>query len=79
MYSTSETPFSAFCHYISRSYQEYRLDVTFCSEETFVWAWFAFVQLQEAALDNKMQCPTCGPSPKVVIADGVSLATQHTE
>jgi hypothetical protein len=26
-----------------------------------------------------MQCPTCGPSPKVVIADGVSLATQHTE
>ncbi|KAH9834932.1 uncharacterized protein C8Q71DRAFT_710867, partial [Rhodofomes roseus] len=48
-------------------------DTLFCTNETFVQVWFAFTRLQ--LLDSGMQCPTCGPSPKIIIADGVSLAT----
>lgn len=76
-YTASETPFAAFCLNVRRSYQEHGFEVPFCSEETFVRVWFAFIQLQE--LDSGMKCPTCGPTPKVVIADGVSLGTQRSK
>ncbi|RDB17535.1 hypothetical protein Hypma_001242 [Hypsizygus marmoreus] len=72
-FTASETPFSAFCLTVRRCYEDHSSTMSFCSDETFVRAWFAFVRLQE--LDSKMECPTCGPCPSLVIADGVSLAT----
>ncbi|KAF9463495.1 hypothetical protein BDZ94DRAFT_1163969, partial [Collybia nuda] len=71
MYTASETPFSAFCLTISRTYMKHGPKVKFCSDDTFVRVWFAFIHLQE--LDSGMKCPTCGPSPKIIIADGISL------
>ncbi|KAJ2957100.1 hypothetical protein NUW54_g14623 [Trametes sanguinea] len=77
MFTASETPFSAFCLTIRRQYEDVASGMQFCSEETFVRAWFAFVQIQR--LDSSMACPTCGPSPSIVIADGVSLATHASK
>ncbi|ETW80925.1 hypothetical protein HETIRDRAFT_319999, partial [Heterobasidion irregulare TC 32-1] len=76
-FTTSETPFSAFCATVRHSYEEHSLGNKFCSDETFVRAWFAFVRLQK--LDSGMTCPTCGPNPSVVIADGVSLGTHSSK
>ncbi|KAJ8596806.1 hypothetical protein M405DRAFT_725472 [Rhizopogon salebrosus TDB-379] len=73
-YTASETPFSAFCLTVRRSYQDSTGDeFSFCSDDTFVRVWFAFTRRQ--CLDSGMQCPTCGSSPDIVIADGVSLGT----
>ncbi|RPD53348.1 hypothetical protein L226DRAFT_342191 [Lentinus tigrinus ALCF2SS1-7] len=69
-FTASETPFSAFCLATRRRYENYSEDMKFCSEETFVRAWFAFIQLQE--LGGTMLCPTCGTRPPVIIADGAS-------
>ncbi|KAH9940291.1 hypothetical protein B0H21DRAFT_657713, partial [Amylocystis lapponica] len=77
VYTASETPFSAFCLTISRTYVENGFEMIFCSDETFVRVWFAYVRLQE--LDSGMACPTCGPSPRIVIADGVSLGTHSSK
>ncbi|KAI0373712.1 hypothetical protein BV20DRAFT_988743, partial [Pilatotrama ljubarskyi] len=76
-FTASETPCSAFCVTIRRHYEDHSYGMQFCSDETFVRAWFAFVQLQN--LGNTMSCPTCGPSPTIVIADGVSLATHASK
>ena len=81
-FTASETPFSAFCRTMRRQYMD-QMDSSsgahaqFCADETFVRAWFAFAQLQD--LGNTMSCPTCGPNPHVVIADGISLATQSSK
>ncbi|KAG1750673.1 hypothetical protein EDD22DRAFT_764764, partial [Suillus occidentalis] len=72
-YTASETPFSAFCLTVRRSYQDAEDENSFCSDDTFVRVWFAFTRRQ--CLDSGMQCPTCGSSPDIVIADGVSLGT----
>ncbi|KAG2028938.1 hypothetical protein BDR03DRAFT_819427, partial [Suillus americanus] len=72
-YTASETPFSAFCLTVRRSYQDAGDENSFCSDDTFVRVWFAFTRRQ--SLDSGMQCPTCGSSPDIVIADGVSLGT----
>ena len=74
-YTASETPFSAFCLTIRRSYMDHDITMKFCSDETFVRVWFAFAKIQQ--LDSEMKCPVCGPYPQVVIADGISLST-HT-
>ncbi|KAH9856697.1 hypothetical protein C2E23DRAFT_882019 [Lenzites betulinus] len=76
-FTASETPFAAFCLTIRRQYEDRCPGLPFCSDETFVRAWFSFVELQD--LDSGFQCPTCGPSPTVVIADGVSLATHASK
>ncbi|KAI0638143.1 hypothetical protein C8Q77DRAFT_412950 [Trametes polyzona] len=76
-YTASETPFSAFCLTMRRQYEDHAPGMQFCSDETFVRAWFAFVQLQD--LESSMKCPTCGPAPRIVIADGVSLATHASK
>ncbi|KIJ11559.1 hypothetical protein PAXINDRAFT_157266 [Paxillus involutus ATCC 200175] len=72
-FTASETAFSAFCLTVRRMYIDSRWDMEFCSDETFVRVWFAFTQVQ--TLDSGMWCPTCGTSPAVVIADGISLGT----
>ncbi|KAL7281257.1 LOW QUALITY PROTEIN: hypothetical protein ACG7TL_004565 [Trametes sanguinea] len=76
-FTASETPFSAFCLTVRRQYEDKDPKMKFCSDETFVRAWFAFVQLQD--FGNTMVCPTCGPSPAIVIADGVTLATHASK
>lgn len=76
-FTTSETPFSAWCLYIRRQYQENESDIGFCSDETLVRVWFAFVVLQQ--LDSGMTCPTCGPTPNVIVVDGISLGTQSSK
>ncbi|KAF9230538.1 hypothetical protein BU15DRAFT_69113 [Melanogaster broomeanus] len=72
-YTASETPLSAFCLTVRRAYLDYGDSNTFCSDDTFVHVWFAFTRIQE--LDSGMMCPTCGLTPDVVIADGISLGT----
>lgn len=77
-YTASETPFSAFCIMVRRLYMNNGLaEDSFCSDETFVRAWFAFTDIQE--LDSGMTCSTCGPHPEVIIVDGLSLATQSSK
>ncbi|KII82852.1 hypothetical protein PLICRDRAFT_96050 [Plicaturopsis crispa FD-325 SS-3] len=76
-FTTSETPFSAFCSTVRHTYMEYGVQNTFCSDDTFVRVWFAFTRLQN--LDSGMACPLCGPSPEIVIADGISLGTHHSK
>ncbi|KAK7687207.1 hypothetical protein QCA50_009712 [Cerrena zonata] len=76
MYTASETPFSAFCLTVRRWYEDnsaINSHLTFCSDETFVRVWFAFIQLLD--IDSKMVCPQCGPNPDIIIVDGVSLST----
>ncbi|KAK7685317.1 hypothetical protein QCA50_011680 [Cerrena zonata] len=73
MYTASETPFSAFCLNVRRWYQDSGTNTSFCSDETFVRVWFAYVRLLD--IDSKMTCPKCGPNPDVIIVDGVSLST----
>ncbi|KAF9230279.1 hypothetical protein BU15DRAFT_83840 [Melanogaster broomeanus] len=72
-FTASETPFSAFCLTVRRAYLDHSREMEFCSDETFVRVWFKFTQIQ--TLDSGMWCPTCGSSPEVVIADGISLGT----
>ncbi|KAH8105834.1 hypothetical protein BXZ70DRAFT_1036489, partial [Cristinia sonorae] len=76
-FTASETPFTAFCLVMRRTYMEHGFEQSFCSVDTFIRVWFAFIRLQD--LDSSMLCPTCGPSPSVVIADGVSLAPQMSK
>ncbi|KIK94476.1 hypothetical protein PAXRUDRAFT_142731, partial [Paxillus rubicundulus Ve08.2h10] len=72
-FTASETPFSAFCLTVRQAYLDHSREMEFCSDETFVQVWFRFTQIQ--TLDSGMWCPTCGSSPGVVIADGISLRT----
>jgi hypothetical protein len=46
--------------------------IAFCVNEIFESAWLVFVHLQE--IESNMQCSLCGPYPKVVIADGISVS-----
>lgn len=76
-FTSSETPFSAFCLTTRRRYFDADPLRPFCSEDTFVRVWFAFIRLQR--LDSRMSCPTCGSTPDVVIADGISLGTHRSK
>lgn len=76
-FTSSETPFSAFCLTTRRRYFDVDPYRPFCSEDTLVRVWFAFARLQQ--LDSRMSCPTCGSTPDVVIADGVSLGTHRSK
>jgi hypothetical protein len=68
----SETPFNAFYRTIQDEYLSNESPVTFCDDNIFEYAWFAFIRLQE--IQSTMQCSLCGPHPKVVIADGISVS-----
>ena len=71
-FTRSETPFNAFYHSIQDEYLNAHSSVEFCDDETFEYAWFAFIRLQE--IESSMECSICGPNPKVVIADGISVS-----
>ncbi|KAH7903036.1 hypothetical protein BJ138DRAFT_980104, partial [Hygrophoropsis aurantiaca] len=72
-YTASGTLFSAFCLTVRWTYLDYGFHNEFCSDDTFVRVWFAFTRIQQ--LDSGMLCPTCGSSPEVISADGISLGT----
>jgi len=55
------------CHY-----QVHCSSIAFVGEKVFRTAWFSYIRL--VRFENDMQCPHCGPSPKVTIWDGVTLA-----
>jgi hypothetical protein len=67
-----ETPFNAFYLHIKDQYLDTQSPVEFCDGEIFEYAWFAFIHLQE--IQSSMVCSRCGPNPKVVIADGISVS-----
>jgi len=71
-FTRSETPFHAFYQSIQDEYLNAHSPVDFCDEEVFEYAWFAFIQLQE--IQSSMECSICGPNPKVIIADGISVS-----
>lgn len=73
-YTSSETPFVAWVTVLSRRYELYGSQVPFVGPDLFRSAWFAYVSTQ--SFENDFQCPTCGPVPKQVICDGITLAFQ---
>jgi hypothetical protein len=72
MFVASATPFVAYVTATRRTYEESVSPVDLCSLKTFTRAWFAFTDVQ--ALDSGMACPLCGPTPDIVIPDGVSIS-----
>jgi CxC4 like cysteine cluster associated with KDZ transposases len=76
-FTHSETPFNAFYRTILDEYLSNGSPVNFCDDDIFEYAWLAFVRLQK--IQSNMQCSLCGPHPKVVIADGISVSfpTHH--
>ncbi|KAF8059621.1 hypothetical protein FPV67DRAFT_1674859 [Lyophyllum atratum] len=71
VYTSSETPFTAWVTVVSRRYGAGGSPVPFATEQIFRAAWFAYVDLQDFRDD--MWCPTCGPMPEDVIWDGVTV------
>jgi hypothetical protein len=70
-FTTSETPIYSFHQTVMNAYLNDDSS-PFCSIQTFLSAWFAFARLQ--VLESDMECIQCGPSPQIVIADGISVA-----
>jgi len=68
----SETPFNAYYRTIQDEYLNNQSPIVFCDDETFEYAWFAFIRLQK--IESDMRCSQCGDHPKVVIADGISVS-----
>ncbi|KAL9935199.1 hypothetical protein V8E36_006275 [Tilletia maclaganii] len=70
--AASPTPLSAFHTTVSDAYAEHRCSIPFVAKSTFIKVYFAFIKLQDAEVT--FACPLCGPTPSVVIADGVVLS-----
>ncbi|KAE8257622.1 hypothetical protein A4X13_0g2240 [Tilletia indica] len=70
----SEDLASSFCSTIRHSYEQHAPGTSskFVARTTFIKLYFAFVALQQ--LDVSFSCSICGPTPAIVIADGVVLA-----
>ena len=71
-FTTSITLFFAFHQTIVNTYLCEESPEPFVSLHVFCSAWFTFIRLQQ--LKTNMQCSRCGPSPQIVIADGVSIS-----
>jgi hypothetical protein len=72
MYTSSETPFTAWVSTVSRRYKIRNSPNNFVNEQMFRDVWFSYVKLQW--FENDMQCPVCGPTPNDTIWDGVTLS-----
>ncbi|KIJ31609.1 hypothetical protein M422DRAFT_53298 [Sphaerobolus stellatus SS14] len=77
VFTTAENPLSAFVTATCRLYLSSDSPVPFGATETFTCVWFSFIDLQK--LESEMRCPTCGPHPEIVIADGVSIGYSVTK
>lgn len=76
-FTTSETPFIAWVTVTARRYEEIQTSsrlprIPFINDRLFRAVWFSYIRL--IRLESDMICPTCGPSPRAVIFDGVTLA-----
>ncbi|KAF8058233.1 hypothetical protein FPV67DRAFT_1428379, partial [Lyophyllum atratum] len=71
IYTSSETPFTAWVTVLTRRYDANASPKPFVTEQVFRMAWFAYVDLQDFRDD--MRCPKCGPMPEDVIWDGVTV------
>ncbi|KAK4692799.1 hypothetical protein P7C70_g9056, partial [Phenoliferia sp. Uapishka_3] len=65
-------PFSAWVKSVHSKYADVTTSRPFVVAKTFVKLWVEFVRLQDLKAD--LGCPTCGPNPRHVIADGLTLA-----
>ncbi|KAE8184203.1 hypothetical protein CF336_g7887 [Tilletia laevis] len=63
-----------FCLTIQHAYEQHApgTRLKFLHRSTFVKLYFAYISLQQ--LDVDFSCQLCGPTPSIVIADGVVLA-----
>ncbi|KAL9938696.1 hypothetical protein V8E36_002415 [Tilletia maclaganii] len=68
----SSTPLTAFQASTTDCYLEHGCEEPFLPKTTFLRIFFFFISLQK--LESSFTCPTCGPHPEIVIADGVVLA-----
>jgi len=72
-FTSSETPFSSWVSVLSQRYKAVSPGgIPFLSKNIFCSAWFSYTRLIQFGDD--MKCLHCGPTPKAVIFDGVSLA-----
>ncbi|KAJ7595883.1 hypothetical protein C8J56DRAFT_774819, partial [Mycena floridula] len=71
-FTTSETPFVAWVTVISRRYESRWSLRPFVEDDLFRSAWFSYAGLLR--LEGDMECSECGPSPRHIIWDGVSIA-----
>ena len=71
-FTSSITPFFAFHQTIVNTYLCKESLQSFVSLHLFCSAWFGFIHLQQ--LQTDMRCSRCGPTPQIVIADGVSIS-----
>lgn len=69
-YTLGEKPFVGWVEGLGRRYA--LNGHTFLPVKQFISVWFAYAFLY--SLGKDMACPTCGPSPKHVIWDGVTVA-----
>ncbi|KAJ7585730.1 hypothetical protein C8J56DRAFT_1053034 [Mycena floridula] len=70
-FTTSETPFVAWVSMVSRRYESRGSPRPFVEDDLFHSAWFAYAGLLR--LEGDMQCSICGPFPRHIIWDGVSI------
>ncbi|EJD39347.1 hypothetical protein AURDEDRAFT_29512, partial [Auricularia subglabra TFB-10046 SS5] len=76
-YSAHELPFHAFRTVTQRTYLENGCKVPFVNDDTFRTAWYSFMRIQD--LGDSFRCDKCGPNPRVVLFDGVTVSynTKH--
>ncbi|KAK4694754.1 hypothetical protein P7C70_g8682, partial [Phenoliferia sp. Uapishka_3] len=65
-------PFNAWVKSMHSKYADVTTSRAFVVAKTFIKLWVEFSQLQNLKTD--LGCPTCGPNPRRVIADGLTLA-----
>jgi CxC4 like cysteine cluster associated with KDZ transposases len=70
----SETPFVAYTSVVSRRYATHKSPVPFVPDKLFREVWFGYIVLLGLDLKVEGMCPSCGPTPKTTIWDGVTLA-----
>ncbi|KAL0947183.1 hypothetical protein HGRIS_013307 [Hohenbuehelia grisea] len=68
----SKTPFAAWVKAMSQQYTVFQSPIQFAPPDVFRWAWFCYARLQTFRQD--MICPSCGPYPKTIVCDGISLS-----
>ena len=85
-YTSNANSYQAFCYSIRSNYEMSRCakcykslkrcedHIKFVDVKTFESAWFSFRDLQDWQF--KFQCPFCGPHPKEIIVDGLSLSVE---
>ncbi|TEB38231.1 hypothetical protein FA13DRAFT_1621478 [Coprinellus micaceus] len=69
-YTSAEKPAWSYVQDIDRRYKREKGKL-FMGADSFRAIWFSYVHLQQFTDD--MNCKTCGPTPKTVIFDGISL------